>query len=78
MTRAEKMVVRVAATLYLMMPQPKVRLQKLVADAESEAVYVLHLGVQWLGYSFMLSLSFTDNGKHMRRIIDTKLEDLDA
>lgn len=42
----------------LLVPRPHVRWGK-VGDGH-EAVYILHIGLKWLGYGFMASLSCTD------------------
>jgi hypothetical protein len=41
---------------------------------DHEVVYILHIGLQWLGYGAMMSLSFTD----FKSNIHKAMEDLDA
>jgi hypothetical protein len=47
-----------AMVAVLLIPRPYVRWAKVGDD--HEVVYVLHIGLRWLGYGFMVSLSCTD------------------
>jgi hypothetical protein len=47
-----------AVVAIMLIPRPYVRWAKMGDD--HEVVYILHLGLRWLGYGFMLSLSCTD------------------
>lgn len=61
-----------AMVAVLLIPRPYVRWAKMGDD--HEVVYILHLGLRWLGYGFMLSLSCTD----FKDNIHNALENLDA
>jgi hypothetical protein len=61
-----------AVVAIMLIPRPYVRWAKMGDD--HEVVYILHLGLRWLGYGFMLSLSCTD----FKDNIHNTLENLDA
>jgi hypothetical protein len=58
--------------IIMLIPRPYVPWAKMGDD--HEVVYILHLGLRWLGYGFMLSLSCTD----FKDNIHNALENLDA
>ncbi len=62
----------VAVVAIMLIPRPYVRWVKVGDD--HEVVYVLHIGLRWLGYGFMLSLSCTD----FKDNIHNAMENLDA
>lgn len=47
-----------AVVAIMLIPRPYVRWAKMGDD--HEVVYILHLGLRWLGYGAMMSLSCTD------------------
>jgi hypothetical protein len=62
----------VLVTLIMLIPRPHIRWGK-IGD-EGETVYIVHIGIRWLGYGFMASLSCTD----FKDNIQTMMEKFDG
>jgi hypothetical protein len=58
----------VGVTLALLIPRFYTRRAK-VGDG-SEAVYIVHIGLKWLGYGFMASLSCTDYKSDIQDVME--------
>ena len=65
-------VICLAVMVIMLIPRPYVCWAKMGDD--HEVVYILHLGLRWLGYGFMVSLSCTD----FKDNIQDAMENFDA
>ena len=56
--------------LSLAIPRPVFRFAR-IPDPDG-TIYMLHLGVRWMGFSSLMSLSCTDNRKKIREALEDR------
>ena len=69
-----KLIYYTGGALLLLIPRPFIRAVKM-REQDGGNLYMLHIGARWMGYTFMISLSSTDNRPAIRRAIDHTNQD---
>lgn len=58
--------------LSLAIPRPVLGCARIPDPDGTGTIYMLHLGVRWMGFSSLMSLSCTDNRKKIRAALEDR------